>query len=218
MGDGSNKRCAAFNNCIHCHIWAYRYARHTQNVTSLIQWYLALPAHDAARRLRPSCGVADNAPFKTPAQQRPESHSSDGAPSGPFAAAVAPIRAQFLHRQAPPSPVPAPMAGDDQHTDQDADDEGAANKGAPPQALDAGAHALEDAGGRDSDMGAGAVSPPSGLLADADDAHVRVELMAAAKAAEDVFSVLLRSVGGSCLGTDASVCVTGDCAAMPRGQ
>ena len=110
------------------------------------------------------------------------------------------------------------MAGDDQHTDQDADDEGAANKGAPPQALDAGAHALEDAGGRDSDMGAGAVSPPSGLLADADDAHVRVELMAAAKAAEDVFSVLLRSVGGSCLGTDASVCVTGDCAAMPRGQ
>ena len=122
------------------------------------------------------------------------------------------------------------MAGDDQHTDQDAAaDEGTANKGAPPTAPDAGAHALEDAGGRDSDVGAGAVSPPAGLLAadvdathvrvelmaaakaaedvssvvppaDADDAHIRVALVAAAKAAGDVSSVLLRSAGGGCLG------------------
>ena len=145
----------------------------------------------------------NNAAFKTPAQQGPEFRTSDGSPSGPFAAAAAPIRALLsLHPQPPPSPVPAPMAGDDQHTDQDAAaDEGAANKGAPPTAPDAGAHALEDAGGRDSDVGAGAVSPPAGLLADVDDAHVRVELMAAAKAAVDVSSVLVRSVrGGVVLG------------------
>ena len=147
--------------------------------------------------------MADNAAFETPAQQGPELRTSDGAPSGPFAAA-APIRALLLHQQAPPSPVSATMAGGDQHTDQDATaDEATTTERAatvPPNALNA---ALEDAGGQASDVGAGAEGPP----ADADDAHMRVALVAAAKAAGDVSSVLLRSVGGD-------TAMSEDCAAM----
>ena len=151
-----------------------------------------LPVHDAARRLRPSCGVEGNAAIVTSARRQGlELRSSDGAPSGPGVAAAAPIGALFLHQQAPPSPVPAPMAGGDQHTDQDA----AAGEGAPQKATNAGAHAIEDAGSQVAGVGERAASPPMGPLADADDAHVRVELMAAAKAAEDVSSVLLRSAG-----------------------
>ena len=136
--------------------------------------------------------MADNAAFETPDQQQgPESRSSDGARSGPFAAAVTPTRALLLH-QPPPSPVPATMTVGDQHTDQDA----AAGKDDPQKAPNAGAHALEDSGGQATYVGAGAAGSAVGPPADSDEVHMKVALVAAAKAAGDVSSVLLRSVGG----------------------